>query len=80
MLHHFDQHVVSYEEQHNKIMDKPEEGVQQPDYSHDFLPSPIIEERSEQHEKVKNEFCHDFMNQPLFDESPNEEVCVSSSS
>lgn len=77
--HHFDQHVASYDEQHNEILDKPKEGFQHPDYSHDFLPSPIIEERSEQHEEVITKPCHDSMNQHLFDDFPDEEVCLSPS-
>ena len=77
--HHFDKQVVSYEEQHNEIMDKLKEGVQQPDCLDDFLPSPIIKEGSEQHEEVISELCQDFMNQPLFDEFLEEEVCLSPS-
>ena len=76
-FHHFDQHVVSYEGQHNEIMDKLKEGFQRPDCSHDFLSSPIIEEGSEQHEEVTSELCYGFMNQPLLDEFPDEEVCLS---
>ena len=60
-------------------MDKPEEGVQQPDCSHNFLPSPIIKEGSEKHEEVKSELCQDFMNQSLLDEFLEEEVCLSPS-
>ena len=62
MLPSFDKQVVSYEEQHNEIIDKPEEGVQQLDCSHNFLASPIIKEGSEQHEEVISELCQDFMN------------------
>lgn len=60
-------------------MDKLEDGFQQLNCSHDFLPSPIIKEGSEQHEEVISELCQDFMNQPLFDEFPKEEVCLSPS-
>ena len=77
--HHFDQHVVSYEEKHNEILDRSEEGVQQPDCSHDFTPSPIIEERSEQHEEVITKPCHDSMNQQFFYDFLDEEVSLSPS-